>query len=468
MIVDLYTPPALGYGWLPESMGAGGPLTGRPVLLRPGQWLGGVPRLAAIPDEAYLQVYTHLIQNQGADNGGLPISRQAAMPSCHFLRDANPGKPILAWNQNECVAAVDNLFANRHGGWAFLVSQLHEAYLALEPWGVPSASAQARWIFERMQQRLDPVGGRLYGGYHGHSLNRYNRDSSPRPDELRAALADPNASLAMCLRLANQDDPFYREEAWRYRHGCLNVYHEGSDNMHQFVGENVVMMQLDRQARQAAGTDRRVALIAFSGYTDQNNYSVSYTRPVADGQAQANGYPLWTSAAQIGLYFAALADDFDFYSWEFEVRYGTDPNVLLDGQVYTGSGQPGRGYASVYYNPDGPVAYPPNPQGGQDLVFVAADMLSRAGAWAGFGNQPTRHRVGTGNWLETPGGYLMDRYQSGDGYCRLGARGSYRWLWYLNTALGADQFETVEADLLGGKLTFETEGGVPLLFFIKL
>ncbi len=81
MAIENYCLPKVSYGWLPEYDNLG-----QAIILRPGQWLAMLPRMADRTNAHYLGCgITHLIQNQGQIDTSLNESKRAVMNNCSFL-----------------------------------------------------------------------------------------------------------------------------------------------------------------------------------------------------------------------------------------------------------------------------------------------------------------------------------------------------------------------------------------------
>lgn len=468
-----YELPFFKYGDLPEY-----PTSGRQFRLPPGQWVAGVPRRADVTDQAYLNMgYTHLNQNVGQVQpvDHIPASQEACCTNSDFLREAYPNSPVAEWSREMCRYAVDQFCDARNGGYAFFTHQMNEAYNINIPWRLESHLPQARWVMERFSERLAAISGRNYGDYGGYMSGSFFSGSNAA---FEAALANDQAAVAYCRANPFQGNGFMANNGY-LTHGAMigGYYYGGTDFPTWFYGV-LVQQAIDQMARRGVGTDQHVAMSLHSGFCQvmsPDEFTLPYRMSVPDagGYMERFTFPLWSSGMGIGTYSLWLMQKYDMYSWEADFRVGTNPNLVLPdggdgGLKYVGSGNPQRAQRGNFYNPADPqgtqVAYPTQPEGGQDILCVSCDMWSDAWQWAGSNNTFTGHRIGNGSMRTVDNYYPLRNFEGGTGVARIGWSGNRRWSWYMNPVLESGQWETVTLDLMGGSWTFEAEGRTPYLF----
>lgn len=469
----LHQPTTLDYSWLPQY-----PTSGRQFRLRTGQWLATVPKLTHVPYRDMLNAgVTHCVENPGnGPQSGIPFGQRAMITDGDFLIAAMGNRPFQEWDQPGIRTAVFG-WVQAGAGAAFLLSELQEKLLHTQNQGgqLWNESEQARWYDEALAQAIRQMGGRYFGGYDGHGTwiyLLYGREW----EAIRQGLATDQAALALFRQHSGFGNQFYVGGANSFRDGCLKFYYNASDDAGQFIMGALMTCQGDENARRALGSSCRVAVMVWSGYYEITEttqiHHVDYERDVpAGGRMIRNTIPLWTGENQRAFFelLLLLFPWLDLYSWEAPNSFGADPNIvsssLSDGIRYEGSGAQGASSA-IGYDPDRLTCYPPQPEGGQDLVYVAAETVSTARIWAGlWGQQWTPHHSSRHGWTGVDQRtYLLDAWAQGHGLARLGLGSNQRWIYYVNFSLPPGQWETVTVDLQPGTFTFDAEGGTPYLF----
>lgn len=470
----LHRPNALPYSWLPQFLN-----TGRSFRLQ--SRLAVVPRINTVPYSRYVEAgITHCIENPGnGGNSAIPFGQRAMMTNGNFLIDAMGNSPFTDWDTNRIRAVVGDWLANG-GGAAFMLDEIGEQLLNSQGRGGAqwNTSPQGRAYNEAMAEGIHARGGRYYGGYDGHGSLvpvLYNTDTAL----IRQILSDPNTALNYFRGHNGFGNGFYSADEHLFREGCLKFYTTNDDDFGKFVHGALMTCQADADARRALGTNRAVAVAVWPGYyefADRTDiaHHVDYVRDVpAGGRMTRNTVPLATSDTQRAFFelLLLLCPQNDLYSWETPGSYGTDPNVASGdtnhGSRYEGSGARLAGM-SLGYDPGKPTSYPTQPEGGQDLIYVAAETVSTARAWAGQGNQRwASHSSSRHGWLSVDQStYLLDAYQQGHGLCRLGEGNGRRWVYYCNFRLAPGQWESISVDTGAGTLSVEAEGSQPYLWLI--
>ncbi len=486
----------------------------RSFSLRPGQWVAIVPRLANVENIFYeAGGLSHLISNTGDLDTSIDVSKRAGMDSGEFV--INPLEwNAIGWNGRTSPAVWTEISINNEvnshlsplgGKLSFFVDQIGEKLSTLYDanLGQSNGFGIAEWN-ESSQQRdwakavaaivQDPMrAGRFYGGYDGHLNLRLGLYTGRVATGIAAALANPeaaynfvtstNATAENGSQYSAFRNDFYSATAkmYEHRHGCIKIYQTGDTNMHRFVSGSLMDFYIDRLARRhirevlSPAYNRRCAVIAFSGYMEtldsNKRWSVRYTRTEPGrGTVARTTFPQWSYSLQLFLYTVALLWDFDLYSWESEERFGDDSTVIdrfygtyIEDGVRKGippeiSANDTFTQATTVrrYSPNQAVSYPLNPQGGQDIVPVAAELATWLKEWVGnWDTEFAAHRVIGDPVFTTLGStYLADRFDRREGICLLGTDRAYRrWVLFCDTALQPGQTEVVEVNL-GGFDTF--------------
>ncbi len=508
MATEKYCLPKVSYGWLPEYNDLG-----QKIILRQGQWLAMLPRMADRTNAHYFSVgITHLIQNVGQIETSVDRTKRAVMHSFSFvpqaLNSVNYADEMGAWTEANINAAIDAHYNDVNNQTAFVIDQIAEwltDHGGATGWNGTIASER---FGRRMQIALERngLGGRFYGGYDGHM------DAGRAIYGLEVAKPDGNFkffTIENLRNILNWSEPingftleesinllsafgndFYSGNAHIYRHGAIKIYGKGDPNIYQMTMGFVLSLEVDRKIREKKNISRRVVVIPFSGYNEdvsEEHWSVRYQRSVrtpsgGSGTVTRTTFPMWSYSLQIGIYFLALAMDFDLYSWESEERFGRDPDVIakygsdpnaygkdkynISTVEYTGASgvltaQPANSFTA------NAVMYPANPQGCLDLPLVAADMYTFVNQYGGFNGQWASHRViksnGATPYTVLKADYLVDRYQSKEGLAMVFVSGNKAAIFYQNMYLPAYELEVVEVKLQpnGPTHQFDVYGGTP-------
>ena len=388
--------PNFRYGFLPEYFENGN--TQRRINLRPGQWVAINPALAPVQNSAYTsRGITHLINNTGGGlDASINVAQRAGMDNGEFVSDAL-GWQHTTWSDTAIQNQVNSHVQDRQGKLAFYLDQLGEnlatlyerngSFLSISTW---NGSSQQRAWAAAMGAKVAQYQGRFYGGYDGHLPNLAFADG------IVDGLKNNANAYDLAKRISPFGNDFYSQSAYTYRHGCIKIYQTGTTDMHRFVVGMLMTLQLDRMARRHLETDRRVAVAAFSGYMETltsvppKEWTVAYRRELNQGvTVTRTTHPQWSYSLQLFLYTVALLWDFDLYSWESEERYGTNPDVVQ--RNYNQTVVAGAGVTATYpqdattvnLQTAGAASYPLNPQGGQDIVPVAAELATWLQEWVG-------------------------------------------------------------------------------------
>lgn len=468
----IYLYPDISYGWLPEFLEKGYTFS-----LRPGQWMAQVPFMADQSAAFYNNKGIMMMQNVGQVDTSVPFSGRAVLDSGAFLLDAMGTPNVNSWSQSAMNTHIDARIDSGLG-MAFYVDQFGEW---LGNHGGPSVDQwnpkpQQQYWAQRLTSKLEPLGGRFYGGYDGH-MDLAARFSAGNTSAVRTALGSPSAALSFAPSGSPFGNDFYSAGAYAWRHGNIKIYHVGdSTTTPRWLAAKLAGLEIDLLARQALGTSRRVAAIAFCGYSETlgaENFSVKYRSYVPDTQGywERSTFPMWSHNMQFFLYFYCLVKDFDLFCWESEERYGRNPNIIpangFGGGTYVGSGSPTR--ASVVYTTTGAAtAYPPNPKGCNDLALTAANMYAWCHQGTHYNGAWASHSSNGGAFTSVASTYVLDRYEAGQGYALVGGSGSYRWVVYCNPHQAAGTSETVTVNYGGGTITFDAFGGVTYPFRVAL
>ena len=516
MAFDTYSPPHISYGWLPEFDNSG-----RTITLRSNQWLAILPRMADRTNGHYLGVgITHLIQNTGQIDTSVDRSKRAVMNQADFLTKALDPNGVgnynfASWTETQINNAIDAYYSEPNHQTAFVIDQIAEWLTNHFNYTAWNESTASRLFGTRMQIALTNFGGRFYGGYDGHldagrALYglRTARPNEFGMEDLRGILNWNSTTangypLQEAINLLSPvRNDFYINDAHTYRHGAIKIYAKGDPNIFQMTMGFVLSMEVDRKVRQKKNISKRVAVIAFPGYNEDvsaEHWSVRYRRVVntpsgGKGTITRRTFPMWSYSIQIGVYFLALAMDFDLYCWESEERFGSNPDVIaIPGAASDSYGKDKDNNATVEYAgasdvvtappirsfTTGAVMYPANPQGCMDLPLIAADMYSFITDYVkSFDGHWVRHQVVSAGIINQPytvlnDDYLVDRYigeKQAHGMAMVFKNGSKAALFYQNFYLAAHQTETVQVELQvsGPYYTFEAYGGRPYCFRFDL
>lgn len=461
----LFALPASEFGWLPQLVGRGSRFR-----LPADQWIATVPRLANVADQNYLDSgLTHLVENSGAPL--ISFDKRAVMEPGNFLNELLGGRPFPEWGDDEIRLAVQQ-YVSSPAGAAFWLDQVGEKIghihhsLQITQW---NASPQYRTYQREVSRVLAQRGGRNFGGYDG-DMSLIARYSNENPDVLRQALLNDTSALEVCRQSSPFGSDFFTG-GYLYRDSSMYMYLNGSDDdLHRWVNAQMVALSVHAGGRRALQSNRWVCATMFPGFTQAlvpYEWVVPYSRTLQDGATVTRStFPLWTSSIQEGFIALVMFSRASMFFWEVENRVGSDERIAITGDtdtVYTGNVP--RANAALHYTPDQAVGYPTQPEGGQDLIWRAGSMVAEAYAYAGQNHQFTASRNGRNGWSGTPGrDHLLDIYQQNRGYCRLGREGSRWWCYYLNTSLGAGEWETVEVNTQPGTFGFEAEGSTPYLW----
>ncbi len=508
--------PQFKYGWLPEYFGNG---STRSFNLRSGQWVAINPRLAHVSNDTYLAHtstsagLSHLISNTGDLDTMIDISKRAGMDAGGFII-AQLGWNAIGWLSRTTPAPWTTEAINRevdahltplNGKLTFFLDQIGEKLSTLHDenlysgngfgLGTWNASEQQKAWAKKVAEivQASPRNGRFYGGYDGHLPNLGFRDEVPN------ALVSNEAAFNFAKITTPFGNDFYSDEGYKNRHGSIKIYQTGATNMHQFVVGMLLSLWVDRMARahirDVKGFDRRVAVVAFSGYMEtlsdpppakQKSWSVRYSRTFPGGGTVARStFPQWSYPLQLFLYTTALLWDFDLYSWESEERFGNKPEIIdpdygkytengvVKGALEISSGanyDPGPAPTVRRYqaDPNTKVTYPLNPQGGQDIVPISAELATWLKEWVGNWNtnfsphqvKPTGStQFGNYTSVTNVNTYVWERFNAnnkqGEAICMTGTNGSNRrWVLFCDVSLKPGQIEQVRVDL-GSNQTFE-------------
>lgn len=475
--LQAFPTPDLKYGWLPEYAEKN-----RVFSLRPGQWFCLIPRMVDTPNSKYLSSgVTHLLVNNGQMDTSIPFAQRAILDPGVFLGDALGGfAGTSGWTQSQINNAIDAR-VNAGLGCAFYADQIGEwggnhGGLTVDQW---NPTNQQRWWAQRLGQRIGDLGGRFYGGYDGH-MDLPRGEIFDNETNMRNALGSDSAALNLAKNgnASPFGNDFYIADAYQWRHGCIKIYHIGDANTHKWLMGKLVGLEVDIRARRAVNTNRRVAAVAFPGYSEtlgEERFSTEYrfAVPSTGGYFKRPTFPIWSVGLQHFLYFYALARDFDLFNWETEVRYGRNPNVLpadSGPMQYVGPGSPTRATEAFAYDPTRPTPYPPNPQGVLDIPCVAAEMYAYCHQNQHYDFVFTPHSINGGTATTVGTDYLYDRYLDKKGVCMLGGSGNYRWVAYCNSGLGSGQSQEVTVNLQasGATATFTAFGNNLHVFRVQL